>query len=262
MLTKTFLLTLTTFWAIMICAQKKATICLTYDDGLPSHLQTVIPQLDSLGLKATFFLNSIPGASTKIGESSPALAGWKKASENGHELGNHTLFHPCPQQFGWAPNVSIDRYTFKQLLAEIRTQASLLTAIDNKTAKRSFAYPCNNTIVEGKDYSVLLKQSGVFTIARSGGDSTSVVSPKEKPDAMKIPSWLVEEGATLEQLIRFAEKARAVDGIAIYQFHGIGAEFFRVDASVHRAFLEYLVAHPEWYTVKTFSSAIRQRLKM
>jgi peptidoglycan/xylan/chitin deacetylase (PgdA/CDA1 family) len=37
---------------------KRAIICLTYDDGLQSHINTVLPQLDSLGLKATFFLNS------------------------------------------------------------------------------------------------------------------------------------------------------------------------------------------------------------
>ena len=59
-------------------AQKtKAIICLTYDDGLETQLANVIPQLDSAGFKATFFLNSIQGSSQSdvIGESPEAVLG-------------------------------------------------------------------------------------------------------------------------------------------------------------------------------------------
>src|SRR5690242_15235679 len=75
---------------------RQAIICLTYDDGLLSHLNTVLPQLDSIGLKGTFFLNSIQGSSEAIGEASPATSGWTQAALHGHELANHTLLHACP----------------------------------------------------------------------------------------------------------------------------------------------------------------------
>jgi hypothetical protein len=235
------------------------TICLTYDDGLPSHLQTVIPQLDSFGIKGTFFLNSIQGASDHIGESSPWVTGWRKAAANGHELANHTLFHPCPEKFGWSQEAAIDRYDTSRLFAEIRTQASLLDAIDPSHTARTFAYPCNNTIVAGIDYAVLLQEKKLFEFARAGGDSTSVIVDRKKLDPMKVPGWMVEEGTTLQQLIAFAEKAKAANGIAIYQFHGIGAEFFRISAETHRLFLSYLRSQPEAFKIVTFSSAMRDR---
>jgi peptidoglycan/xylan/chitin deacetylase (PgdA/CDA1 family) len=245
------------FPAVSVFTQT-ATICLTYDDGLPSHQTTVIPQLDSFNFKATFFLPSFTGASTQIGEASPVLTGWRNAALHGHELANHTLFHPCPEQLGWAPALSIERYSLDQLIQEITTQNALLRAFDTTRKQRSYAYPCNNTVVAGKDYAAVLQQRKLFRFARAGGDSNSVVTDIKKVPLMKVPSWLVEEGTTLEQLIRFAEKARAAGGLAVYQFHGIGAEFFRVDAATHRAFLAYLAAHPNWYHVRTFSDALRQ----
>src|SRR5215467_6601234 len=82
---------------------KKAIIVLTYDDALQTQLSNVIPQLDSAGLKATFFLTSIQGSSQSdvIGQTPEAVLGWTNAARNGHELANHTLFHACPIKIGW-----------------------------------------------------------------------------------------------------------------------------------------------------------------
>jgi len=66
---------------------KKCAVVLTYDDALNTHLDNVIPLLDSLGFKGTFYLSaSFPGCRNR-------LENWKKASAEGHELGNHTLYH-------------------------------------------------------------------------------------------------------------------------------------------------------------------------
>ena len=68
---------------------KKCAIVLTYDDALNVHVDNVIPLLDSLGLKGTFYLSaSFPGCKNRLND-------WKKAAAEGHELANHTLFHPC-----------------------------------------------------------------------------------------------------------------------------------------------------------------------
>src|SRR6187549_2205138 len=68
---------------------KKCAVVLTYDDALNVHLDNVVPLLDSLGLKATFYLSAyFPGCKERIAE-------WRKVAAHGHELGNHTLFHPC-----------------------------------------------------------------------------------------------------------------------------------------------------------------------
>jgi peptidoglycan/xylan/chitin deacetylase (PgdA/CDA1 family) len=68
---------------------KKCAVVLTYDDALSVHLTNVVPVLDSLGLKATFYLSGyFPGFVNNINR-------WKAVSAAGHELANHTLFHPC-----------------------------------------------------------------------------------------------------------------------------------------------------------------------
>src|SRR5690349_18855257 len=68
---------------------KKCAVVLTYDDAIDQHLNNAVPLLDSLGLKATFYITAF---SSSIKD---RLNDWKKIAVNGHELGNHTLYHPC-----------------------------------------------------------------------------------------------------------------------------------------------------------------------
>src|SRR6185436_4798555 len=67
--------------------QRQAAIALTYDDALGSQLDVAIPQLDAAGLKGTFFLMG-----REMGSNVPR---WRAAAAKGHELGNHTVNHPC-----------------------------------------------------------------------------------------------------------------------------------------------------------------------
>ena len=63
---------------------KKCAVVLTYDDALNVHLDNVVPALDSLNLKGTFYLSGyFPGCRNR-------LADWKVAAQRGHELANHT----------------------------------------------------------------------------------------------------------------------------------------------------------------------------
>ena len=64
---------------------KKCAVVLTYDDAINQHLDNAIPVLDSLGLKATFYLtafsqsmqtsdrNSFPGVLASVRTSLPRL---------------------------------------------------------------------------------------------------------------------------------------------------------------------------------------------
>jgi len=234
----------------------KAIICLTYDDGLPSHLSTVLPQLQAAGLKATFFLNAIAGASTAIGEASPAVMGWTTAAANGHELANHTLFHACPEQLGWPKAYAIESYTVERMVLEIKTQNALLALLDPARKTRAFAYPCNNFLIGKVDYGPLMQQHGLVRYGRAGGDRTSVITDFARRDPMKMPSWMVEEGTTLAELVAFAENVKKAGGMGIYQFHGVGAEFFAISGETHQAFLAYLQQHAGEYRVATFSEAM------
>jgi hypothetical protein len=235
---------------------KQGIICLTYDDGLQSHLTTVLPQLDSAGLKGTFFLNSIQGSSERIGEASPAISGWTKAALHGHELANHTMFHACPERFGWQKEFAIESYTVNKMITEVETENAILSLLDPERKERAFAFPCNNFLVNDTDYTVIIKKLGLVKYGRAGGDRTSIISDFTKIDIMKMPSWMVEEGTTVDELIAFAEKVKKVNGMGIFQIHGVGAEFFQISKETHKAFLDYLKAHQDEYWVTTFSEAM------
>ena len=242
---------------------KRAIICLTYDDGLETQLSTVIPQLDSVGLKATFFLNSIQGSSSSdiIGQAPEAVLGWSNAAKNGHELANHTLFHPCPEKLGWAKAVSIDGYTIDKIIKEITTENSILSLLDPKRKIRSFAFPCNNFLIDGTDYSKIIKDKGLVKFARTGGDSNSVIKDFKHLNIMQVPSWHVWTGTTLKELILFAEKIKETGGMGVYQFHGVGGQIFSISRETHKAFLEYLKLHQADYWVTTFSEAMEFVIK-
>jgi len=261
---------LTMFWAALfvlptvaqtkkVDSSKRAIICLTYDDALTSQLTKVIPQLDSVGLKATFFLPSIQGSpiSDVFGQTvEPVVAGWSNAASNGHEIANHTLFHPCPEKFGWPKDFAIESYTIDRIVKEISTQNIFLSLLDPTRKIRAFAYPCNNDLIGDTDYSKIIKDKGLVTFARTGGDKNSIITDFKNLNTMKVPSWLVMEGTTLDELIEFAEKVKKAGGMGVYQFHGVGGENFKITSETHRAFLDYLKAHQADYWVTTFSEAM------
>src|SRR6476619_3336374 len=68
---------------------KKCAVVITYDDAINQHLDNAVPVLDSLKLKATFYITAFSlSMQSRMNE-------WKKLAVHGHELGNHTLYHPC-----------------------------------------------------------------------------------------------------------------------------------------------------------------------
>src|SRR5678816_1817673 len=91
-----FFLLATMLYGICIQAQsnqqwngKKCAVVLTYDDGLNVHLTNAIPALDSMSLKGTFYISDyFDGLKDQIPK-------WRRAAAHGHELANHSIWHPC-----------------------------------------------------------------------------------------------------------------------------------------------------------------------
>src|SRR6478735_5782454 len=128
---------------------KSCAVVLTYDDGLNIDLTNVIPALDSVGLKGTFFISDyFDGLKDQIFK-------WRKVADEGHELGNHTVWHPCEggrqgREFV-KPDVDLNNYTVARMVKEIKTMNNILKAIDGKT-ERTFAYPCGDMKIHDSAY--------------------------------------------------------------------------------------------------------------
>ncbi|MBS1525549.1 MAG: polysaccharide deacetylase family protein [Bacteroidetes bacterium] len=224
---------------------KKAVIVLTYDDALMSQLNNAIPQLDSAGFKATFFLMGNINSQT--------IPIWRAVAKKGHELANHTLFHPCSSTED--NPVSSDHYTPYAMIREIETMNNLLFAVDGKTT-RTYAYPCTETAVGGKDYVDTLRKYGLVKYARIGGDKDAVISDFKNLDPLRVPSYGLEENTSADQLIAFVKKVQQSGGMGIFMFHGIGGDYITTQAGAHRALLNYLKENQKEIWVTTFREAM------
>jgi peptidoglycan/xylan/chitin deacetylase (PgdA/CDA1 family) len=224
---------------------KRAVIVLTYDDGCKSQLQNVVPLLDSLHFKATFFL---------IGDALDynTIPQWRAVAKKGHELANHTMYHPCEDKDN---PVGSQSYTPATILREIGTTNYFLFALDGKTT-HSYAYPCTETSVGGKYYVDSLRKSGGVSYARIGGDKdNAVITDFKKLDPLLVPSYGVDQGTSGEQLIAFVKKVEQSGGLGVFMFHGIGGDWIITSPQAHRELLEYL-AHDKDIWVATFSEAM------
>jgi peptidoglycan/xylan/chitin deacetylase (PgdA/CDA1 family) len=117
---------------------KRVAISLTFDDGRTSQVEGGTALLDSFGVKATFFVH--PTAVEK------RLDGWKKAVASGHEIGSHSLNHPCTGNFEWSRQNALENYTLDAMrknLTECNRQLKQLLNVNAEV----FAYPCGQKFV-------------------------------------------------------------------------------------------------------------------
>lgn len=226
-------------------AGKQAAIVLTYDDALPSQLKNAAPQLERAGLKATFFLTS--------DIDSLSIPQWRKLAKKGYELGNHTVFHPCADTDD--NPVPSEPYTAYRIIREIEVMDRFLFAIDGKT-KRTFAYPCAETFVGGKDYVDSLRRYTLVKYARAGGDSSAVINDFIHLDTLRVPSYGLEGGENGKQLIAFVQRVEAKGGLGIIMFHGVGGDYITVSAEAHQQLVDYLRKHQRDIWVTTFKQAL------
>ncbi|MFD2202002.1 polysaccharide deacetylase family protein [Shivajiella indica] len=117
---------------------KKMALSLSFDDARKSNVDLGIPLLDQYGIKATFFV--LPAAV----ESN--LTAWKKAIAVGHEIGNHTMIHPCSGNFIWARERALENYTMDRMQKElIRANEEIQSLLG--ITPMVFAYPCGQTFI-------------------------------------------------------------------------------------------------------------------
>ena len=117
---------------------KSIALSLTFDDARLSQVEGGTALLNEYGVKATFFV--VPA------QVQERLNGWKKAVADGHEIGNHTLTHPCSGNYAWSRNKALENYSLQAMRREMEAcnkQVVQLLGIQPTL----FAYPCGHTYV-------------------------------------------------------------------------------------------------------------------
>ncbi|MDF7811386.1 polysaccharide deacetylase family protein [Hymenobacter sp. YC55] len=214
---------------------KQCAVVLTYDDAIDVDLDNVVPALDSLKLRGTFYLiGSSPVVAKRLPE-------WRRAAQRGHELGNHALMHPCdgslPGRGFVTPDNDLSKYTVSRAVSEIRANNTLLNAIDGKTA-RTFAYPCGDLQIGGVKFYDQLKND--FVAAR--GVSEGLQTPAQV-DLTNIDAYFIN-GHSADYMINLVKKAQQSHTLLVFLFHGVGGgHSLNVGLKEHRQLLRYLKAH-------------------
>lgn len=117
---------------------KKAALSLTFDDARLSNVDVGTPFFDKHDVKATFYV--VPSGVRQ------RLEKWKKAVDAGHEIGNHTLVHPCSGNFPWAREKALENYTLTSMRRELLTANAEIKELLG-VEPVSFAYSCGQTYV-------------------------------------------------------------------------------------------------------------------
>ena len=117
---------------------KQAAVSLTFDDARESQVIVGTNLLDQYNIKATFFV--VPGAVEK------QLEGWKKAVAAGHEIGNHSLVHPCSSNYSWSRDKALENYTISKMRSELIASNDRIQDLLG-VKMEVFAYPCGQKYV-------------------------------------------------------------------------------------------------------------------
>jgi len=211
---------------------KKCAVVLTYDDGLNVDLTNAVPALDSAGLKGTFYISDyFNGLNAQI----PM---WKTAAAKGHELANHSVWHPCeggrPGREFVKPDYDLNNYTVRRMTDEVRTMNNILKAIDGKS-KRTFAYPCGDTKIHDTSYIDPLRND--FVAARG---VKAEMLPIEKIYLYNIGCYMIN-GETGDQLISLVKHSIEKHTLIVFLFHGVGGEHsLNISLEAHSKLLHFI----------------------
>jgi peptidoglycan/xylan/chitin deacetylase (PgdA/CDA1 family) len=212
---------------------KRAAISLSFDDARPNQVDRALAILDRYGVKATFYV-SMPNVRDRLPE-------WKKAVANGHEIGNHTLTHPCTVNYSFyslSHRGGLEDFTLEMIQQEMDEANE---GIQHLLGVRptTFAYPCGQTFVGRgitvKSYVPLV--AARFVVGRGWNDEMpNVPASCDLSQVMGMPI----DGLNFAQARKLIDNVIANGRWLVLVGHNIGKRgFLSTDSSTLEAILQY-----------------------
>jgi peptidoglycan/xylan/chitin deacetylase (PgdA/CDA1 family) len=190
----------------------RAALSLSFDDARASQVDTGLAVLDALGVKVTFYV--VPGAVEQ------RLSGWKAAVASGHEIGNHSLVHPCSGNFAWARKKALEDYSYEKMqreLAEANARVQALLGVTPET----FAYPCGQTFVgRGRGTRSFVPLVAEMFVAGRGWMAEAPQDPRAGDLAQVMGVEM--DGKNFEHILPLLDQARETGGWLVLGGHEIG----------------------------------------
>ena len=228
-------------------------ICLTYYDALQVHREVVAPQLARCGLHATFYLP------VGYDDLHLHLERWRKVAQMGHELGNHSIWHPCRTrlEWDWKPTYRLEEYDRNRIRDELSMANRVLHLIDRKNI-RSYAATCGDlTCGPGNGESFVNDIQDLFAVVRAG----HITRPIQRPAEFVVPA-LMGDFHHADEIIKIVEKMKNIsDSWLVVVMHGVGVGTHNsyIDSSEHTSLIEWIVSQRNWLEATTMLEAVELR---
>lgn len=191
---------------------KRVAVSLSFDDARASQVLTGLDVLARHRAKATFYVN--PRTVEK------QLEGWKRAVKEGHEIGNHSLTHPCSGNFPWSRKNSIEEYTREKFEADIDGGKREIEKLLGVKAV-SFAFPCGSKYI-GRGVETLSTVPIVATrYLSSRGFRDESANDPTFVDLAQI-NGVESDGMSFEQMKSAVQRAAETGGWLVFAGHEIG----------------------------------------
>jgi hypothetical protein len=208
---------------------KSAAITYTFDDNTGKQLTTALPLFDKYNFKATFYVVTNWG---------PNWSGFKKASENGHEVGCHTLSHP-----------RLDTMKIENQEKQLKNSQNIINSNITNTKCVTISYPyCN---VGNMD---LLKKYFI-----SGRICSGAIEPSSPKDMYNISSIACGSEGSIKTALNFNDKVASAiksKGWCVFLIHGIDGDggYSSLDSKELGTHLEFMNTNYSDYWIGTFAN--------
>lgn len=226
---------------------KRAAVSLSFDDARPSQVDRGVPILNAYGARATFYL-SPPNIAQRAAQ-------WRAAVAAGHEMGNHTLSHPCTGNFPWSRANALEDYTLERMERELLEAGRLIHHMLGVTP-RTFAYPCGQKFIgRGQSAQSYVPLVAKHFLAGRGFKDESVHDPLAGDLAQVM--GIDADDQTFEQLKVWIDRAAQTGGWLVFAAHDVG-DFERqaMRADVLEAICRYCVEPANGIWIDTVAAVV------
>lgn len=218
---------------------KKMALSISFDDSRTIQLTSAIPLLNQYNIKATFFLTVNQNMKDNV-------EAWKIVSKEGHEIGNHTINHPCSAKFSGPrkDGKSLETMSLKDIEEDILNANKEIERLVG-VKPEVFAYPCGQTYVgEGtntKSYVPIVAKH--FLVGRGFMDEAPV-NPLF-PNMSQLNGINLGDDMSFEQVLPLIQAAKKNGSWLVFVCHDVGKEgHLNIPIATLRRLFEY-VNNPE-----------------
>jgi peptidoglycan-N-acetylglucosamine deacetylase len=210
---------------------KQAALSLSFDDARMSQVDSGTALLNQFGIKVTFFV--VPS------DVEERIAGWRQAVTNGHEIGNHTLTHPCTGNFSWSRKNALENYNLDSIRDEIIKSNDRIKQLLN-VQPEVFAYPCGQKFVgrgiNTQSYVPLVSE--LFIASRGWRDEA--LNDPAFCDLSQV-SGIEMDGKNFDEILPLIEEAKKTGQWLVLAGHEMGTSGVQTTRlSMLKQLLEYV----------------------